>query len=213
MRSSEMSDGHEVILVECAQRGCAESFGELVCRYQVPLVHFLRQRAANYHDAEDLTQEVFWRAYDQLDRYHSDYAVKTWLFTIAQRLLLNQRRRRTIACCQTDALSQAAADQPDAGRQLEIDEQRRNLWTVATEELTDSQFTAIWLFYVEQMTTGEIARVLGCTRVGVKTGLFRARRKLRRRLVSPATAPTKSLDPDVYAASLMRQLTMELDRD
>ena len=213
MRSSETFDRHEAILVKRAQGGCVESFAELVRKYQVPLVHFLRQRAANHHDAEDLTQEVFWRAYDQLDRYCSDYTFKTWLFTIARRLLLNQRRRRTIACCQTDAMPQAAADQPDPGRQLEIDEQRRNLWTVAAAELTDSQFTALWLFYVEQMSTGEIACVLGCTRVGVKTGLFRTRRRLRRRLLSPASAPAKSLDPDVHAASLMRQLAMEFDHD
>lgn len=208
---SEKHDRYEATLVELAKSGCTESFAELVRKYQVPLIHFLRQRAVNYQDAEDLTQEVFWRVYDQLFRYRSDYTFKTWVFTIAHRLLINHRRRPSVACFQSENISQIKSDQPVPGWRLEMEEQRRNLWGVAAEILNDSQFAALWLFYVEQMSTGEIARVLKCTRIGVKTCLFRARQKIKRRMLLRASFPAKPLDPDAHAASLVRQLTMELD--
>ena len=208
---SEKYDRYETNLVELAKSGCTESFAELVRKYQVPLIHFLCQRAVTYQDAEDLAQEVFWRVYDQLARYRPDYTFKTWVFTIAHRLLINHRRRRSVVCLQSETISQIMSDQPVPGWRLEKEEQRRNLWGVAAETLNDSQFVALWLFYVEQMSTGEIARVLRCTRIGVKTCLFRARQKIKRRLLLRESLPSKPLDPDAHAASLVRQLTTELD--
>src|SRR5688572_27499948 len=75
-----------------AQRGCRESFDELMKRYQAPLLHFLRSRTAPA-EAEDLLQESFLRAYRGLQRYRSAWPVRTWLFTIARRICIDSRRR------------------------------------------------------------------------------------------------------------------------
>ena len=55
-----------------AQQGCADAFEELVRRYQVPLVRFLR-RLGNGAEAEDLTQDTFVRAYENMHRYRSKW--------------------------------------------------------------------------------------------------------------------------------------------
>ena len=65
-------------LVARAQQGCAESFEELVRRYQVPLVHFLRRRG-DADEAEDVAQEAFLRAYENLARYRPRWRFSTWL--------------------------------------------------------------------------------------------------------------------------------------
>ena len=51
-----------------AQKGCIDSFEELLRRHQVPLLHYLK-RFANETEAEDILQETFIRAYRNLDRY------------------------------------------------------------------------------------------------------------------------------------------------
>ena len=79
-------------LARRAQQGCEASFESLLRRFQTPVLHFLRRQGASA-DAEDLTQETFLRAYENLHRYDRRWAFSTWLFTIARRTSINHRRR------------------------------------------------------------------------------------------------------------------------
>ena len=163
-------------LARQAQQGCSASFEELVRRFQVPLIRFLRQRTAS-EEAEDLAQDTFVRAYQNLHRYRPAWRFGTWLFTIARRLSINrQRRRRPLA--DSEALDSAPAGTPQPGELVAEEESRRRLWDLAAEVLSEQQLTAIWLYYVEDLSVKEVARVLGRSRVAVKTMLFRARKKL-----------------------------------
>jgi RNA polymerase sigma factor (sigma-70 family) len=72
---------------------------------------------------------------------------------------------------------------PTPLERLEQQERRDRIWPLAASLLSEPQFTALWLYYVEEMGTREVARVLDCSRAMVKTTLFRARAKLRRRLL------------------------------
>src|SRR5271157_2273313 len=75
-----------------AQRGCLPSFEELLRRFQVPLLHFLRNVGPEV-DAEDVLQETFLRAYSRLNCYRPQWQFSTWLFTIARRISINYHRR------------------------------------------------------------------------------------------------------------------------
>jgi len=163
-------------LARRAQAGCRASFEELVRRFQVPLVHFLRCRNTP-EDAEDLAQETFLRAYQRLHQYCDRWRFVTWLFTIARRLSTNYQRRqgRTLP---GNLLETVADHRPAPGEQLARQESQQHLWRVAAEVLTEPQMTALWLFYVEEFSVKDMARVLGRSRVAVRAILFRARRKL-----------------------------------
>jgi RNA polymerase sigma-70 factor (ECF subfamily) len=159
-----------------AQRGCEESLDQLLRRFQVPLLHFLRRRG-HAADAEDLLQETFLRAFENLHRYRPRWAFAAWLFTIARRTGINHRRRARPA---GDAGAVAAVAAPD-GEPLAgmlAAEDRRRLWRLAEDRLSEEQHTALWLHYVEDMPVGNIALVLGRTRTSVKVMLHRARKKL-----------------------------------
>lgn len=159
-----------------AQQGCVASFEELARRLQVPLVQFLRLRAGAA-DAEDLAQDTLVRAYQHLDRYRPAWRFATWLFTIARRLSLNhQRRKRPTA--DSEALESLPAATPPPGQAAAEAEERRRLWDLAAEVLTDRQMTAVWLYYAEEMSVKEVARVLDRSRVAVRAILFRARKTL-----------------------------------
>ena len=159
-----------------AQQGCLASFEELLRRFQTPVLQFLRRRGFAA-DAEDLAQETFCRAYENLHRYDSRWTFSVWLFTIAHRTGLNYRRRkRPIA--DTAAVASAPSNVAEPLDTLVIAEGRQRLWDVAASELPEEQFTALWLHYVEDMPLAGIAVVLGRTRASTKIMMFRARRRL-----------------------------------
>ncbi len=201
-----------------AQQGCLPSFEELLQRFQVPLLHFLRRVGPEF-DAEDVLQETFLRAYSRLQQFRPQWQFSTWLFTIARRASINYHRqprgtRRVPTCgCGSAAAEERMrrAVSPAAGpEQLAVaSESRRYLWSAAARILGRDEQTALWLHYVEGMPVGEIAAVLGRSSVAVKTMMFRARKKLlplvsglepEGRSVRPArSAPTNGYPPGAPA--------------
>jgi RNA polymerase sigma-70 factor (ECF subfamily) len=160
-----------------AQRGCASSFEELVRRYQTRLLNFLRRRTANAADAEDLTQDTFVRAYENLHRFNESGRFSTWLFTIARRLCINHGQKKRPKA-NSEALHSIESLTSSPEQTVSDRENRRQLWDLAAEILNERQMTAIWLYYVEGMSVAQIAPVVERSRVAVKMILFRARKKL-----------------------------------
>ena len=176
-----------------AREGCADSFEQLMRRFQTPVLQFLRHRGA-LSDAEDLLQETFVRAYSNLHRYKQKWRFATWLFTIARRVSINHARRaRPVADAET--LQAAESKAPSPLDKIVAEEDRRRLWDVAAHALSLEELTAVWLYYVEQMPTREIATVQERSWVSVKTMLFRARRKLRNLLLElePNLTPQRTV--------------------
>jgi RNA polymerase sigma-70 factor (ECF subfamily) len=175
-------------LARRAQGGCANSFEELVRRFQVPLLQFLRKKIKSPDDAEDILQETFVRAYQQLARYHDRWRFSTWVFTIAHHCAISHHRKQKAELHRIAVVREARGDVwslPD--RSMEDEESRRRFWALASGLLTQDQFTAVWLYYVEGMPARQIMRVLDCSWVSVKTTLYRARRRLE-----PHVAPWRN---------------------
>ncbi|HLA84414.1 MAG TPA: sigma-70 family RNA polymerase sigma factor [Thermoguttaceae bacterium] len=179
-------------LARRARAGCRGSFEELVRRFQVPLVHFLR-RWTTVEEAEDLTQETLLRAYENLHRYRSRWKFRTWLFTIARRLCLNLNRRRRPMSGSDLLQTLASTDEP--GDAAAADDNRRRLWETAGGALAEREFTAMWLYYAEEMPVKEIAHVVGRSATAVKTMLFRSRKKLAVVLGLASTSVEKDRQP------------------
>ncbi|MGD0900835.1 MAG: sigma-70 family RNA polymerase sigma factor, partial [Thermoguttaceae bacterium] len=148
------SDEH---LARRAQRGCAESFEELMRRFQAPVLHFLQHRGG-LAEAEDLLQETFVRAYVHLAKYRGRWRFSTWLFTIARRVSINHHRGRRPAC-DGRAIESAECPAPGPADAAARQDSRQYLWALAAEALTEAERTALWLHYVEDMPAREIAAV------------------------------------------------------
>jgi RNA polymerase sigma-70 factor (ECF subfamily) len=171
------SASDEQLAIE-AQAGSLASFERLVARLQVALVHFLVRRTRCHADAEDLAQDAFVRAYRSLDRYSSRWRFRTWLFTIAHRLSINFAGRARRERQSPETLDAAVSGAPRPIDCLAAEEHRRTLWEIAASQLNNEEVTALWLHYVEEFSTAEIAQVLGRSRMAVKTIMFRARKRL-----------------------------------
>jgi RNA polymerase sigma-70 factor (ECF subfamily) len=164
-------------LARRSKQGCRRSFAELVERYGISLFRFLRYKTNNIQDAEDLVQEAFVRAYENIHRYNDSWKFSTWLFTIAARLASSHfRKSRSF---QTVEDIQSPASGP--GQMVVDRETKQGLWELA-RGLSMNQYQALWLKYGQDMSIKEIARVLRKSQVNVKVLLYRARINLAKRL-------------------------------
>ncbi len=173
-------------LVSRAQSGSLDAFTEVVARFEGRLFNFIARRLGGGRrpivaDAEDLTQEAFLRAWRNLGDFRPTHKFSTWLFTIAGRLVVDHLRHQGVRKAAAESIAH------DANRRMHdqqrersplVDVESRNLWTIARETLTDEQHAALWLRYAEDLSPGEVARVLGRSEVSVRVMLFRARKAL-----------------------------------
>ena len=182
MAGIQPSDGEEIKelsneeLALRVREGSAECFEELVRRFEGQLLKFLCHRGQTTHEAEDLLQDTFVRAYNKIEQYNSRWKFSTWLFTIAGRLACDQRRRP-----QKQSLDEVPEPSSKAENPLTIvsqEEEKENLWKLAAELLSEDQYTALWLRYSEDMSVKEVSRVMGKTQSNVKVLLFRGRSAL-----------------------------------
>ena len=176
-----MSRADEAQLIVRAQRGHADAFRELVESDKDRLFAFVWRMLRNHHEAEDICQSAFVKAYESLASYSKQYAFSTWLYTIAYRLCLNHLRKRRAIAADIDFAQFGGADD-DASEALAASEEARRLqdviWT-AVDQLSPAQKSAVLLFYREGKSCQEIAHVLGMPPVTVKSHLHRARERLR----------------------------------
>jgi RNA polymerase sigma-70 factor (ECF subfamily) len=160
-----------------AKQGCRDSFAELVERYGISLFKFLRYKTNNLQDAEDLVQESFVRAYENIQRYRNSWKFSTWLFTIATRLAYSHfRRARSF-----QTVGHIEASGPEPGQVVVEKENQQSLWALA-RGLSRNQYQALWLKYGQDMSIKEIAMVIRKSQVNVKVLLYRARINLAKKL-------------------------------
>jgi RNA polymerase sigma-70 factor (ECF subfamily) len=165
-----------------AQEGSVASF-ERLYRENVDRIYALCLRmSADPARAEELTQDVFVRAWEKLDTFRGDSAFSTWLHRLAVNVVLGSRRsegRRGARVMLVDDLevydsSHAAA--PQVGMRMDLE--------AAMASLPEATRTVFVMHEVEGYSHDEIARLTGRAEGTCKTLLHRARKLLRERLGS-----------------------------
>lgn len=123
---------------------------------------YYRRSGVDDAGAEDLTQEAFARALRGLDQFRGGSKMSTWLWTIAQNLLLEHRRKRLIAVAEHDGEPidvDSLTSQPDPHLMDRDDCVRRGFAAFSIDHPERAQ--VIFLALVEDLTRDELARFLG----------------------------------------------------
>ncbi len=153
----------------------------LVRSYQSRLQKLLEYRLGRYRcEAEDAVQETFAKAFRYLDRYDARYQFSTWLFTIGLRIAADMhrsRKRRPNLVTSSEAMDRYIGP---TLHMADCDDGVGRLWEQAKNILSETQSTALWLRYAEDLSIGEIAIAMHKTQVGVRVLLHRARCLLMR---------------------------------
>ena len=181
----------DVVLVErVKERDDARAFDEIVRRHKNRIYSYVCRMTHDAPDAEDLTQEVFIRAYQSIGRFRADAAVDTWLYRIATNLVIDRFRRGQRAPQQwepLDAEDDFLGALPDTDREsdpeatAQLDELQRQV-RKAVSTLPPKLRGAVVLHDIEGLSYEEVAEALGCPVGTVKSRLFNGRNLLRRKL-------------------------------
>jgi len=148
-------------LVLQAQAGNSEAFGQLYDAYMERIYRFVYFRVEDQQTAEDITSQVFLKAWSNLDRFSfSRTPYLAWLYTIAHNAVIDHYRTRKV----TAALDDVQLSQQDHAEAVENEiDLTAEMRTIkeAMQTLTDDQQKVLTLKFIEGMSNTEIARHLG----------------------------------------------------
>ena len=164
-----------------ARAGDRSALRELVDLHKDRLFAFIWRMVRHHHDAEEICQEAFLKAFASLDSFSCQYRFSTWLFTIGYRVCLNELRRKRAVTGELDFASLPHSNVEVPATSLESEEAGRLkqlIWS-AVERLSAPQRASLLLFYRHEFSCQEIARVLQLPVATVKSHLHRARNRLR----------------------------------
>ncbi len=179
-----MGGNEEQNWVERAKAGDVDAFGALVLAHQQFVYNLAWRALGDEHEAQDAAQEAFLRVWQALPNFRGQAQFRTWLYRIVTNVCygrLPRLRRQLADLGEMDVAEMPDENQPDLGAGLEADQQRAFLWR-QIEALPESYRVLVLLRYQQDLPYEEIASILSLPLGTVKTGLFRARARLRQAL-------------------------------
>jgi RNA polymerase sigma-70 factor (ECF subfamily) len=174
-------DAGEKALIERVQQGDADAYDDLVSRYLRRVVSIAWGFVRNAHDAEDLAQEAFVKAYQSIGRFRSDEPFGPWIFRIVTNLSLDVMKHRTRFHHEEVGDRLPAARRDGAERTAMSNEIARRI-DEAIETLPEMQRIVARLHLVEELEHQEIASMMGLSDGTVRSHLSLARKKLKEKL-------------------------------
>ncbi|HMK21725.1 MAG TPA: sigma-70 family RNA polymerase sigma factor [Terriglobales bacterium] len=169
----------------------AEEFDSIVRRHQRRVHRFLLTLLHDPDEADNLTQECFLRAYQNLRNFRGESSLETWLLRIAANLARDHARNRKVSFWKRllgmdgadddGAAQHVPSGQASPERILLAREDVRAVWNAANQ-LPQQQRAVFLLRFVEEMELSEIAAALDLQVGSVKTHLFRALQSVRSKL-------------------------------
>jgi RNA polymerase sigma-70 factor, ECF subfamily len=184
-------------LVASTLRGSQDAFRELVVRFERPVYSLVQRMVQNPATAEDLAQEVFFKAYRRLDTYDPQWKFSSWLFKIAHNTTIDHLRRGVpetvpLESEEEDRGSLSAVLADEAGESPHEAAERRDLGRSlerALAHLRPEYRVAVVMFYAQGASYQEICEVTGLPLGTVKTNLHRARKELAQVMTSLGWGP------------------------
>ena len=160
--------------------GDEQAFARFVADYQETVFLCCRTLGLNETEAEDVASETFLAAYQKLSKFRGDSSLSTWLWKIAYYKGINYLRKNKKHSHANMEIDEQLSDQKMAhvAARLEDAEQYSAIWD-AVNALPMQWAMAIILFYREDKSVEEIAKIMQKRYNTIKTYLFRGRKKLK----------------------------------
>ena len=175
----EASKKEDQLLVARFLEGDALAFTALVNKYRRQVYAVARRFTNNHEEADDLAQETFVKAYNNLKTFRGEAGFKTWLLRITTNLSINYKK--------SGRVSKDSGDTPDdtmtSDATVPLDnlihgEKRQELYR-AIQRLPPKQKQTLLLKSFREMTCEEVAGVMKCSVGTVKANVFNAMKRLR----------------------------------
>ena len=176
------------VLVDRAQSGDTSAFDQLVIRYSPRLYGMIYHMTSNKEDANDLTQDVFAKAYRSLRRFRGRSSFYTWIYAIGTNMTLNflKKRNRRAAWSldnldsgiQNDEAMVDLAHAANPRHQSDLNELQKKL-NEALQSLSNRHRAVVTMFDIQGIPHAEISKILKVSEGTVRSRLFYAHRQLQ----------------------------------
>ena len=167
----------ELLAIRC-QLGERAAFDTLIARFQLPLWRYARNLTGSDGAADDASQEVWLRVLRAIGRLRDGARLRSWLFGIAHRVLMDRLREQY-------AQPPIADSEPDEHAAAMLDDSIESDLAAMFDELGRMPLVereVLTLFYLRELSLDEVAQVLAIPVGTVKSRLYRARKLLRHQL-------------------------------
>jgi RNA polymerase sigma-70 factor (ECF subfamily) len=178
----DIRNSHDRELVDAVLADRPGAFERLVREHQGLCWHIIQRMVRNPEDARELCQDTFLRVHQCLHQYRHESALKSWIGRVAYTIALRHLEHRRIPLVDNGSDDGALLENVGDGFDLEAacaDEETRRHLHEAIEQLPPLQRTVLTLYYLEEATIPEIARMTGLANGTIKSHLFRSRLRLR----------------------------------
>lgn len=174
-------DMHEdLMLVKRIQNGEIKAFEELVDRYRNRLYSFLLKMTCSRHDSEEILQEVFIRAFNNIHKYNDRWMFSTWIYRIAintYKSYMKKARR-----FQTVPIDDNVADKHPVlegnPENVFVRNERQAEIISLINRLNDKQRIPLILRYIRNFSYAEIGEILGISEEAAKMRVLRAKKTI-----------------------------------
>ncbi len=182
---------HEIHDIDRARNGDHQAFRSIVEQYKIGVYSVAYDLAGNRHDAEDLTQEVFIKAFRSLKSFRGDAKLSSWLYRIAVNTHLNKTRKKALSSMnlQEDFSLQASNADAFSGKDFSGNPEKSAESTMiqihikkALNVLAPKERAVFTLRHYQDLPLKEIALTLEVAEGTVKSLLFRAVRRMQKEL-------------------------------
>jgi len=190
-----MNPTKDQICIEKILKGDTSSFSFLVESYKDMAYTIAMKIVRNAEDAEEVAQDSFVKAYQQLQSFKGNSKFSTWLYTIVYRTAISKIRKKKLEVTDINeyVIENHSIDfsfpQLDL---LKIEEQKKYV-ALAINSLSELDALLITLFYMNDNTFDEIVEITELSKTNIKVRLFRARKKLYKELSSILKTELKTI--------------------
>tara|TARA_R110002073_G_scaffold220418_1_gene380590 strand:- start:81721 stop:82296 length:576 start_codon:yes stop_codon:yes gene_type:complete len=175
-----MKSSKDQIYIDKVLSGDASSYRHLVEAYKDMAYTVALKIVRNSEDAEEVAQDSFIKAFQQLKTFQGKSKFSTWLYTIVYRTAISKTRKKKVTTTSIDeyVIDNYSTDiSPALIEGLKHEEQQKYI-KAAINQLPELDALLVTLFYVNENTLEEIEKITGYSKTNIKVRLFRARKKL-----------------------------------
>lgn len=167
-------------LIDKTLKGDSAAFGELVDRYQNFVFTIAVRMLKHTEEAEEVAQDSFIKAYDALSTFRGDSQFSTWLYRIVYHKTVDRikknNRQRTYGII--EEITDNGLDYIENGLDAMLNEERSEVINKCIKQLPEEEAAIIGLYYFEEQSVKEIAKVTNLTEDNIKIKLYRSRKRL-----------------------------------
>jgi RNA polymerase sigma factor (sigma-70 family) len=160
--------------------GDVSAYASLVAKHKSLVFSIVLKIVNNREDAEEISQDVFLKAYQSLNTFEKKSKFSTWLYRIAYNAAISKTRKKKVEMVAIEETVITNYSTDEIGRNInELDENdRQMILEKALKRLPDEDSLLITLFYKNENSIEDISEITGLSASNVKVKLHRIRKRL-----------------------------------